>query len=104
MNLQLQKLNGRYHKVLQHLLRTELLIIDDFGINPLTQARASDLMEVIEDRSELRSTLVTSQLPVNQWHHIINDPTIGDAIMDRLTHNSNIITMNLKINAKFKGW
>lgn len=84
--LSIARADGRYHKVLQQLLRTELLIIDDFGINALNKNESADLMEVLEDRSERRSTLVTSQLPVKEWHHVIDDPTLGDAIMDRLTH------------------
>ncbi len=77
-----------YSKRLVQLAKTELLILDDFGLKPLAAQERHDLLEIIEDRHSLRSTLVTSQLPVNRWHEYLNDPTIADALLDRLLANA----------------
>jgi len=61
-----------------------LLILDDFGLKPLQQQERHDLLEIIEDRHGLHSTLLTSQLPVSTWHEYLNDPTVADALLDRL--------------------
>lgn len=91
--LSISRGDGRYLKLLQNLARVEILIIDDLGLSPLSQNEPSDLLEVLDDRCERRSTIVTSQLPVDSWHSTLGDPTISDAIMDRLIHNSHIIEM-----------
>jgi DNA replication protein DnaC len=64
--------------------RIDVLVLDDFGLQPLTAAQAADLLEVIEDRHGRRSTIVTSQLPIGHWHEALGEPTIADAILDRL--------------------
>jgi len=79
--------DGRYRKLMKSLLKADLLVLDDFGLAPLTTEQQRDLLEIIEDRYDRRSTLVTSQLPVKHWHDILADPTLADAIMDRLVHN-----------------
>jgi DNA replication protein DnaC len=79
--------DGRYRKLMKSLLKADLLILDDFGLAPLTTEQQRDLLEIIEDRYDRRSTLVTSQLPVKHWHDILADPTLADAILDRLVHN-----------------
>ena len=80
--------DGSYSRLMNQLARTDLLILDDWGIQPLTAAQRNDLMEVIEDRHGLRSTLIASQLPVERWHDYLGEPTLADAILDRLLHNA----------------
>ena len=80
--------DGRYRKLMKSLLKADLLVLDDFGLASLTTEQQRDLLEIIEDRYDRRSTLVTSQLPVKHWHDILADPTLADAILDRLVHNA----------------
>lgn len=72
----------------KHLAKFKLLILDDFGLTPLADATQRDLLEIIDDRFDKTSTLVTSQLPVANWHEYLGDPTLADAILDRLVHNA----------------
>ncbi len=95
-DLSIARGDGRYLKVLQSLARAEILVIDDFGLKSLSGNEPSDLLEVLEDRSERKSTIVTSQLPVDSWHQTLGDPTLSDAVLDRLLCNSHIIEMNGK--------
>ncbi|MGQ0803873.1 MAG: IS21-like element helper ATPase IstB [Actinomycetota bacterium] len=76
--------DGRLARLLSAWARIEVLVLDDFALQPLTDAQAADLLEVIEDRAGLRSTIVTSQLPVALWHEGLGEPTVADAICDRL--------------------
>ena len=92
--LSIARVDGRYGRVLTTLARTELLIIDDWGLQPLDEQGRHDLLEILEDRYNARSTIVTSQLPVSNWHEAIGDPTLADAILDRLVHNA--YQINLK--------
>ena len=92
--LNIAKADGRYDKILKTLSKTNLLLIDDWGLKPLVKDQGHDLLEILEDRHGLRSTLFTSQLPVEHWHKIIGDPTLADAILDRLIHNA--YRINLK--------
>jgi len=85
--------DGRYLKVMTDLAKTDLLILDDWGLNPLKNEQRRDLLEVLEDRHGQRSTLVTSQLPVESWHEYLEDPTLADAILDRLIHNAHRIPL-----------
>jgi DNA replication protein DnaC len=80
--------DGRHAKLLNNLGRVQLLILDDWGLAPMTAERRRDLLEIMDDRHGRGSTIVTSQLPVENWHEIIGDPTIADAILDRLVHNA----------------
>ncbi len=80
--------DGRYPKLMAGFARTDLLVLDDWGLAPLSDADRRELLEILEDRHELRSTLVTSQLPVEKWHDAIDHPTLADAILDRLVHNA----------------
>jgi DNA replication protein DnaC len=91
--LGIAKADGSYAKVMKRLLRTKVLILDDFGLAPLAQAERHDLLEIIEDRHGISSTIVTTQLPTGTWHDAIKDPTIADAILDRLIHNAHKITL-----------
>jgi hypothetical protein len=92
--LALTKGDGRYIKLLATFAKTDLLILDDYGLGPFTREQRYDFLEILEDRYGLRSTLVTSQLPVEHWHEHIGDPTTADAILDRLVHNAH--TLKLK--------
>ena len=85
--------DGRYPQLMKKLARTDLLLIDDWGLAKITAAQRRDLLEVLDDRHDRRSTLITSQLPVEHWHKIIGDPTFADAILDRLVHNAYRITL-----------
>lgn len=84
---------GNYLKHLQRLAKVHLLIIDDFGLNALSDDDRKDLMEVIEDRYMARATIITSQLPLKDWHEFIGEPTVADAICDRLFHISHKIEL-----------
>lgn len=79
------KLEGSYIRLLNQIEKTPLIIIDDFGLTPLDNHVRLALLQVLEDRYGKRSTIITSQLPVNKWHQFINEPTLADAIMDRLS-------------------
>jgi len=92
--LDIAKGDGRYEKLLKSFAKTNLLIIDDWGLKKLVKEQNHDLLEIFEDRHRLRSTLITSQLPVEHWHEIIGNPTLADAILDRLVHNA--YRINLK--------
>lgn len=85
--------DGSYAKLLRKLAKTELLVIDDWGLNALSETERRDILEVVEDRYKLRSTIVVSQIPVDRWHETIGSPTIADAILDRLIHNAYKITL-----------
>jgi len=92
-DLAIAHVDGRWARLLITWSRIDVLVIDDLGIRPLTPAQAADLLEVIEDRSQRRSTVVTSQLPIAHWHEALGDPTLADAILDRLTHNAHRIEL-----------
>ncbi len=80
--------DGRFAKLMAGYAKTDLLILDDWGLAPFTAAQRRDMLELLDDRYGNRSTLVTSQMPVDKWHALIGDPTLGDAILDRLVHNA----------------
>lgn len=86
--LPMAKGDGRYGKVMAQLAKTDLLILDDWGLARLSDENRRDLLEMLEDRYGRRSTLVTSQLPVEHWHEALGDPTLADAILDRLVHQA----------------
>jgi len=92
-DLAIARHDGRYKKLMAALLRTDLLVLDDFGIVPVTQEGLRDMLEILEDRYDRRSTLVTSQVPVKRWHEALADPTMADAILDRLVHNAHKIEL-----------
>ena len=94
-DLAISRGDGRYVRRLAQLARLSLLVIDDFLLTSPTVVEAKDLLEVIDDRSQLRSTLVVSQLPVENWHPALaaGDPTLADAILDRLIHNAHRLTL-----------
>lgn len=80
--------DGSFTRKLAALARTDVLLLDDWGVNPLTQPERSDLLEILDDRVATRSTIITSQLPVEHWHEYLADPTLADAILDRIVHQS----------------
>lgn len=86
--LALARADGSYAKLLARLAKADLLILDDLGLGSPTEAQRHDLLEVMEDRYGRRSTVVTSQLPVPTWHEWLGDPTVADAVLDRLVHNA----------------
>ena len=85
--------DGSFGKLLTQLEKTELLIIDDWGLDVLTQQQRNDMLEIMEDRHGRGATLITSQLPTTHWHEAIGDPTLADAILDRLLHNAHKLQM-----------
>ena len=80
--------DGRYGKLMATLAKTDVLILDDWGLATLNDENRRDLLELLEDRYDRRATIVTSQLPVEHWHEALGDPTLADAILDRLVHNA----------------
>ena len=91
--LEVARGDGRYEKLLNGYAKTQLLVLDDLGLAPMGDVHRRDLLEILEDRHELRSTVVTSQLPWSTWHEAIGDPTLADAILDRLVHNAHKIVL-----------
>ena len=85
--------DGRHGRMLKALAKTDLLILDDWGLAVLTSSERRDLLEILGDRHGRGSTIVTSQLPVEHWHEAIGDPTLADAILDRLVHNAHRLTL-----------
>ncbi len=88
---------------LKQLAKVDLLYIDDFGLSPLGDQSKRDLLEILEDRYDKKSTLITSQLPVDQWHAYFDEPTLADAILDRLVHNSHRVNLKGASMRKRKG-
>jgi len=92
-DLALAKGDGSYPKLLQSFAKINVLLLDDYGLATLGAEQRYDLLEILEDRHGIHSTLVTSQLPVDHWHEIISDATLADAILDRLVHNAHSINL-----------
>ena len=87
-DLELAHGDGRFARLFRMLVKVDLLILDDWGPDRLTASQRRDLMEIVEDRHGRGSILITSQLPVPTWHDVIGEPTLGDAILDRIVHNA----------------
>jgi len=87
------RLDGSYPRKLGQLAQVDLLVLDDWGVAPFTDENRRDLLEILDDRYDRRSTLVTSQIPVEGWHAYLADPTLADAILDRLVHNAHRLTL-----------
>ena len=86
--------DGRHGALLERLARIDVLVLDDWGLAAVGDGERRDLYELLDDRHERRSTIVTSQLPVDEWHRVIGDPTLADAILDRLTSNAYRIVLD----------
>jgi DNA replication protein DnaC len=93
-DLAMAKADGSYSKTMKKLTRSKVLVLDDLGLSPMSAQERRDLLEVVEDRHGLTSTIVAAQLPIEHWHENIRDPTIADAVLDRLVHNA--YKLNLK--------
>ena len=99
----LAKLDGSYIKLLDHFERVSLIILDDFGLQPLDNTIKLALLQMLEDRYAKKSVIITSQLPVAKWHQYINEPTLADAIMDRVTAKSQRIELKGESMRRKKG-
>jgi DNA replication protein DnaC len=93
-DLELARGDGRFDRLFRKIARVDLLILDDWGPDRLTAPQGRDLMEIVEERYGRRSTIITSQLPVETWHQVIGEPTFADAILDRLVHNAYRIALD----------
>ena len=93
-DLELAHGDGRFPRLFRQLVRTDLLILDDWGPDRLTAQQRRDLMETVEDRHGAGSIIVTSQLPVDAWHAVVDEPTLADAILDRLVHNAHRLALD----------
>ena len=91
--LALARGDGRYAKLLRQLARVDLLILDDWGPEPLLAEQRRDLLEIVEDRYDAGSLIITSQVPIDRWYEIVGDPTLADAILDRIIHNAHRIEL-----------
>lgn len=91
--LAVARADGSYSKLLARVAKTDVLVVDDWGIAPLGDQERRDILEVLEDRHGATSTVVASQLPVDSWHKYVGDPTVADAILDRLVHNAHNIKL-----------
>ena len=96
------KADGKYLQQLKEVTKCDLLLIDDFGINPLSPENQRDLLEVIEERYDKKSTIITSQRPLEHWHESIGDKTLADAILDRLIHNAYKVSLQGESYRKFR--
>ena len=92
-DLGIAKADGSYPRLLARLAKTDLLLIDEWGLASLSVADARELLEVIDDRCTTRSTLIASQLPVDAWHGTIADPSLADAVLDRIVHTAHTIAL-----------
>jgi DNA replication protein DnaC len=92
-DLHLARADGGLKKLLRRLNRIDVLVIDDWAMVPMSEAERRDFWEIAEDRYQARSMILTSQLPVPRWHEQIGEPTLADAILDRLVHNAHRIEM-----------
>jgi DNA replication protein DnaC len=97
------KADGSYQKQLTQLAKLQVLIIDDWGLEPLMSAQRNDLMEIMDDRHNTQATVMISQLPTDQWYAAIGDNTLADAILDRLMHNSHRLTLKGESMRKIRG-
>jgi len=93
-DLELAHGDGSFARLFRTLTRADLLILDDWGPDRLNPSQRRDLMEIVEERYGRRSTIVTSQLPVEAWHEVVGEPTFADAILDRLVHNAYRIALD----------
>jgi DNA replication protein DnaC len=94
--------DDEYLKLLARLKRIRVLILDDFGVSPLKASEARDLLEIVEDRTNLSSLIITSQLPIAEWHGYLHNPTIADAILDRVVHNAYKVELKGESQRKLK--
>ncbi len=92
-DLALARLDGRFPRLIDKLIRVQLPVLDDFGTHSLSDQQRFHLVEIVEERYRRKSTVITAQTPVAKWHDLIADPTVADAILDRLVHNAHRIEL-----------
>src|SRR6476619_2788910 len=92
-DLAMARLDGRFPRLVDKLARVQMLVLDDWGTHSLNDQQRLDLLEIFEERYRRKSTLITAQLPVAQWHDMIGEPTIADAILDRIVHNAHRVNL-----------
>jgi DNA replication protein len=92
--LSLARVDGSWMELVLKLAKVDVLLLDDWGLSGLTESERRDFLEIMEDRFQIKSTIIMSQIPVPNWHALIGDPTIADAIMDRLIHNAHVINID----------
>ena len=102
-DLAIARVDGSLGKFLDRIARTDVLVVDDWAMAPLADAERRDFLEICDDRYNTRSTVLTSQVPVNHWHDQIGDPTLADSILDRLVHNAHRIELDGASMRKSKG-
>lgn len=93
-DLALARGDGRYPRLMRALGGVKLLILDDWGLEPLGPEQRHDMLEIVEDRYGRGATLITSQIPVDRWHDLIGEPTLADAILDRIIHNAHRLQLH----------
>lgn len=93
-DMALARADGTYPKVLSRLAKTDLLILDEWGMASFNDVQGRDLLELVDDRHQLHSTIIVGQIPVEHWHQLLPDPTVADAILDRLVHNAHKIKLD----------
>ena len=102
-NLSIARADGSLQELFRKIARTDLLVVDDWAMHPMSETERRDFLEICEDRYERRSTVLTSQFPLAQWHKQIGDPTTADSILDRLVHNAYRIELKGESLRKAKG-
>ena len=101
--LDVGRADGRFASIMRQLGKTDVLVMDDWGLATLTDQHRRDLLEILDDRYNLRATIITSQLPVAHWHEAVGDPTLADAILDRVVHNAYKINLSGNSMRKERG-
>ncbi len=101
--LQVAHGDGSFSRRLTQLAKLDVLVIDDFALSPIGAAERNDLLELLDDRVGTRSTIITSQLPLRTWHSYLNDPTLADAILDRVAHSSHKIELKVSRSMRDTG-
>lgn len=101
--LTMARADGSYARLLGKLARTDILVIDDWGLTPSRDTERQDLLEILEDRYGSRSTIMSSQIPRDKWHDYLGDATVADAILDRIIHNAHKLVLNGPSRRKGKG-
>lgn len=102
-DLAISRADGSYAQLLSKLAKVHVLVLDDFLIAPMSETERRDLLEILEDRYDNSSTVITSQLPTKMWHAALSDPTLADAICDRVVHNSHVLSLKGPSKRKQKG-
>ena len=93
-DLDMGRADGRYAKMMRHMAKTDVLVMDDWGVAVLSDQHRRDLLEILDDRYNLRAPVITSQLPIAHWHEAVGDPTLADAILDRVVHTAYKINLS----------